>query len=74
MIIKAVRVTHTDKVSDGVTITTPGWSIEIDGKLVVDADGDIIFFSAYHFDAQREIARLIQLAWDNFHTDIEEEE
>lgn len=59
MKIKSVRVKHTDKVIDGVTVTSWGWSIEIDGRLVVDENGDVIFFSAYHADTQREIARLI---------------
>jgi hypothetical protein len=74
MIIRAARVQHTDRLSEDVTVTSWGWTIEIDGKVARDADGDIIYFSVDRSDVTHEIARLIRLAWDNYHEEIEEEE
>ena len=74
MKILAVRAQRTDRLKDGVFVTSWGWTIEIDGQLATDVDGDVIYFSMDRADVVHEIARLIRLAWNNYHTDIEEAE
>ena len=74
MKLKAVRAQRTDCLIDGVFVTSWGWTIEIDGQIATDADGDVIYFSVDRADVVYEITRLIRQAWDNYHTDLETEE
>lgn len=74
MKICAVRAQCIDRLKDGVFVTSWGWTIEIDGQLATDADGDVIYFSVDRADVVHEIARLIDQAWNYYHTDIEEAE